>query len=362
MIDKKIQEKIYNDKDLKVFSKKCENCGGETVFDPKEQKLKCLYCGSVFNIEINSKIEERNLDELLKNGQVWESAEVLQCQSCGAKEIIEAGEVSHVCPFCGTNSIVKISEIPGLKPQGVVPFRLEKSKAILLAIKWAKKKLYAPKKFKKSVKTENLHGVYSPIFTFDAQSSSTYMGCLGKSYVVTTYRNGKTYVSTRVRYFNISGSVDMNFDDIVVQASTDFPQNVIKSLEPFPTKDVPSYDPKYLKGFSANTYNKEGAKCWEESVAMMNHKIEQNILKKYDYDYKQSLSVNTTFSSKTYKYILVPIYVGHFSYNKKLYNFYINGDNGKIAGKTPVSVWKVLFTIFGLLLGLTGIILLFYLT
>ena len=361
MIDKEIEEKIYNDKDLKVVSKKCVNCGGETVFDPKEQKLKCLYCGSVFDIEINSKIEERNLEELLKNGQVWESAEVLQCQSCGAKEIIEAGEVSHVCPFCGTNSIVKISEIPGLKPQGVVPFKLEKSKAVFLAIKWAKKKIYAPRKFKKSVKAENLHGVYSPIFTFDANSTSNYMGRLGKSYVVTHYSNGKAYVSTRVRYFNISGTLNMNFDDIVVQASTDFPQNVIKSLEPFSTKDVPLYDPKYLKGFSANTYDREGAKCWEECVSMMNQKIEQNILKKYDYDYKQSLNINTKFSGKTYKYILVPIYVGHFAYNKKLYNFYINGDNGKITGKTPISVWKVLFTILVVLLGLTALTLLFYL-
>ena len=89
--------------------------------------------------------------------------------------------------------------------------------------------------------------------------------------------------------------------------------------------------------------------------------IESSILKKYDYDVKYSLNVSTKFSNEQYKYVLVPIYVGHYKYKNKLYNFFVNGENGKVAGKTPVSAGKVCLTIFIVLLVLGLIVLLYYL-
>ena len=42
-----------------------------------------------------------------------------------------------------------------------------------------------------------------------------------------------------------------------------------------------------------------------------------------------------------YKYILIPLYVGHCNWKTKLYNFFVNGFNGKVTGKAPVSPLKV---------------------
>lgn len=355
MTKSKIYEKIYNEKDLKVDDFKCENCGGETIFDVKEQKLKCLYCGSLFEVKNDKFAQERELQELLSKGEVWKEAEVFQCQSCGAKEIIQAGEVSLICPFCGTNSIVKIDEIPGLKPQGIAPFKITKKQASLLAIKWAKKKLYAPNKFKKSVKAENLHGFYNPVFTFDANAISNYHGQLGKNYVVTSYHNGKPITVTKVRYFTISGENKAFFDDVLIQASSDIKADILKKLEPFPTRQVLEYKPEYLRGYSACTYDKEGGACWAECKQNMDRIIESQILNRYDYDVKVALNVKTKFFGEKYKYILVPVYAGNYKYKNKLYNFFVNGDNGKIAGKTPIAKWKVFVTIFVILAVIVGL-------
>ena len=104
----------------------------------------------MFEVKNDKFAQERELQELLSKGEVWKEAEVFQCQSCGAKEIIQAGEVSLICPFCGTNSIVKFDEIPWLKPKGIAPFKNTNMQTSLLAKNWAKKKHYAPNKLKKN--------------------------------------------------------------------------------------------------------------------------------------------------------------------------------------------------------------------
>lgn len=358
MTDEKIEEKLYSDDSVDVTIYKCPNCGGEAMFEPNSQKMKCLYCGSLFEIDNLTIAKEHELEELLSSGDVWDETDVYQCKTCGAKEIISKQEVNIKCSFCGTSNIIKSEELPGIKPQGVTPFKLDKAKASEIAVRWAKKKFYAPRNFKKSVKAENIHGIYNPVFTFDAQTFSTYNGTLGKNYTRTNYRDGKMVSRVETRYFKIKGSQDLLFDDLLVQASTTLPSQIVNEIAPFPTKEAVSYQSELLRGYSANTYNKSGQECWKECKNLMHKRIENAILKRYDYDIKVSLNIDTKYMNEKYKYILVPIYVGHYNYKQKLYNFYVNGFNGRIGGKTPVSKVKVGLTIFIVLLLIVGGILL----
>ncbi len=350
MTNKSTDELLYGDEKLDTSVCKCPNCGGESEFSAVDQKMKCLYCGSLFDVESLGTIEERDLDELLSKGQVWKNAYVYQCKSCGAKEVVENQEFSMECPFCGTSNIIKINQLPGLKPQGVAPFKIGKEESVKIALNWARKKVFAPNSFKKGAKAQNIHGVYNPIFTFDAKTKNEYYGRLGKNVVSYRFVNGRRTAQTTTRYFDIRGQKNVNFDDILVQASTNLPEKYVKKIEPFPTNNAPKYKSEYLRGYVASTYDKDGKECWEECKTQIKKRVEAVILKSYSYDVKQFLNVKTKFENKKYKFVLVPIYVGHYKYKNKLYNFYINGDNGKIAGKTPISAWKVLFVVFGVLL------------
>ena len=348
-MSKTAEQKLYSDKKLDTSVYKCPNCGGEAVFDATKQKMRCMYCDSLFDIETNEKVVEKDINELLSNAKVWKEAEVYQCKSCGAKEIISAQEVAHECAFCGTNNIVKIEEMAGLKPQGVVPFKVDDKHAEQVAQKWARSKFYAPRSFKKSAKAENIKGVYNPVFTFDCDTRSTYEGRLGKNYTTYSHVNGKTVAHTHTNYFNVKGSHAMKFDDYLIQASSNITTDTLVKISPFSTNDAPKYTQDYLRGYAASTYNKDGQHCWKECQSWMKYDIEKQILKKYDYDVKDYLNINTTYINQTYKYLLVPVYVGHTTFKGKLYNFYVNGENGKITGKTPVSGWKVAFTVIGIL-------------
>ena len=73
----------------------------------------------------------------------------------------------------------------------------------------------------------------------------------------------------------------------------------------------------------------------------MKNYLKKAILAQYRYDVVVSLNINTSHNNVTYKYMLLPVYVGHSAFRKKNYNFYVNGQNGNVAGKTPVSAAKV---------------------
>jgi len=356
------EEKLYKDgTDLETQVFKCPNCGGKSVFSPENQKLKCLYCDTLFDIEGAEKVNENNIDELLSKGSVWKETEVYQCNNCGAKQIIPKQGISMHCSFCGTTNIVKTSEMSGLKPQGVVTFKIEKENASIIALKWIKRKWYAPKKFKSSANPENINGIFNPAFTFDSSTFSTYNGVLGKNH--TTFRNvnGKTIAHTELRTFPIKGEHKSKFDDVLVQASESIPYGTLAKVEPFATNDAIKYKEAYLSGYVASTYSKDGNFAWLEGQNIINRKVELQILSKYSYDVKVSFNLHTNFFETTYKYILVPIYVGHYTYNQKLYNFFINGSNGKITGKYPISKWKVFFTILAGLILIGGAIAIYYL-
>ena len=340
---------------------KCPECGAEMVFSPEKSALECPYCGNTVAVDFSQTSKERDFSELFNVADKWGGeTHVFRCNNCGAKEVLSKNEIAKVCPFCGTTNIVVTDELSGLKPNGIVPFAIDKKTAAAKVKTWAKRKLYAPRAFKKSVTPEGIAGTYNPAFTFDADAFVVYRGVLGKHYTVTRTVNGKTVTETRTRYFNIGGTFDMRFDDILIQASEKISQRDINKLRPFDTNESNEYSTEFLHGFSAQQYEKSGEECWTEARRLIEQIVKSRILAKYDYDVIQSYSQRVETNNVTYKYLLLPIYVGHCKWKKKLYNFFVNGHNGNVTGKTPVSAVKVLITV---LIGLgivVGLGLLFY--
>lgn len=326
---------------------KCPACGANMVFLPAENCLYCEHCGTRREIKRQNS-EELDFERLLEHNNTWvDETHVFRCNNCGAKEVLDRGEIAKKCSFCGTTNIVETDELPGIKPNAVVPFKFGAEEATEKVKVWAKKKIFAPGKFKKSVTPEEIKGVYNPAFSFDTDTFSSYQGTLGEYYYVTRRVNGKTVQERRIRYRHISGTYNMFFDDILIQASTAIGQKSLDKLQPFKTNESNVYRKEYLSGFTANQYTKDGTACWEEAKLLIKKRLRAAILSQYTYDTVESLSVNTACNDITYKYLLLPLYVGHCNWRSKLYNFFVNGFNGKIVGKTPVSPLRVGLAVLG---------------
>lgn len=337
--------------EIDTESIKCPGCGSNMVFDPTTQMLSCPHCDTKKSFSTNT-AKELALSEMgFALGMEWtaDEAVVFRCDNCGAKVVLDKTETAKSCPFCGTSHVRHVDELPGIKPNAVLPFAITDDNALSLTKKWAKRKIYAPRKFKKNIRTEKIRGVYAPCFTFDSNTSSFYNGVIGvtKSRVVGSGNNRRVEYYTVWR--NISGIHNDSFDDVTITAGSKLEQKQLDKLAPFDTNGSKKYEQQYMFGFMSYRHDISLEDCWDNAKDIIDNVIKRSILAKYYYDKVSYLNVSTSHEDVTYKYVLLPVYVGSFNYKNKLYNFFVNGSTGKIYGKTPKSVWKILGTVaFGI--------------
>ena len=322
---------------------KCQNCGGNMVFDPSTQMLSCAHCGTKCSFSQDLSAEELALSSYLSVQTTWteEDTTLYCCDNCGAKIVVPATETATLCPFCSTAHVKVLDELAGVKPNTVVPFTFSQDKALEYTKEWAKKRLFAPNSFKKNLKAENLRGVYTPSFTFDSKTFSYYEGVLGETRTRTVGSGKNKRTETYTVWFNIKGTYDCFYDDVLITAGTKFSQKELDGVSPYDTNEGKAYDEEYLLGFSAYHYDKELTDCWCEAKSKIDSKIRPGILSKYHYDKVRYLNVSTTHSDVTFKYVMLPVYVGNFNFKQKLFNFFVNGSTGKVYGKTPKSPLKI---------------------
>lgn len=360
MTDFAKQEKSMGERHTKTESVKCLGCGSNMVFNPEAQKLKCPHCGAEKELEFQTLASELNIANGFSVERLWKESEavVFFCDNCGAKVVLTANETAKSCPFCGTAHVQKVDELAGLKPNAVIPFAFDKMQAVNYSKAWAKRRFYAPRSFKKNISVDNVQGVYTPCFTFDSKTVSSYYGRLGitKTRTVGSGKNRRT--QTYTVWFDINGTFNSSFDDVLITAGSKFDQKSLDDISPYGTNDSKSYDEEYFLGYMSYHYDSELTDCWQQAKNRIDSSIRRSILGQYNYDKVGYLNVSTTHLDVTYKYVMLPVYVGNYKFKQKYFNFYVNGSTGRVAGKTPKSVFKILATVFLGMLVVAGVFLL----
>ncbi|NCA66737.1 MAG: hypothetical protein EOM87_01585 [Clostridia bacterium] len=327
--------------------KKCPNCGSNFHYNPTKYCLECIHCGSTQAIE-GKAASEISFHELPKeNDTDWATGmHSYRCNNCGAKTMVDGFEISPSCTFCGATNIVEIDELPGLKPNAVLPFSRNREETFGYAQKWLKKKFFAPSKLKKQFKIDTIKGIYIPVFTFDSKVCSIYNGRLGQRRTRVVTRNGKTHTETYIYWFKVNGTIDKLIDDLLVEACDKVSQSEMEKIQPFDTFNSVEYAKSYLAGFSSLRYNQGINQSWETAKAIIDEGIRKQIMKMYNADVVDYLNLNTFHSHTSYKYLLVPVWMCNYDYKGKKYGFLMNGRTGKVTGKTPVSAVKVTGVVF----------------
>ena len=353
-----VREPEYQQVDTETI--KCEGCGSNMVFNPDSQVLCCPHCGSEKAFGKVEFAKEKSLIDDMASEPDWSKdfVGVFGCENCGAKVVLKQGETATFCPFCGTSHVRATDELAGIKPHALIPFGFGVEKAVNYAKEWAKKRLFAPRKFKKNIKTDNVNGVYTPCFTFDSKTYSYYEGRIGDRRTRTVGSGKNRRTETYIVWRHISGTFEHRFDDVLITAGSKFGQKQLDNVSPFDTNNSKEYEEEYLLGFMAYHYDNGLEECWGDAKSKIDASLRTMILSGYVHDVVSYLNVSTSHSDVTYKYVMLPVYVGNYKYNKKTYNFYVNGSTGKVSGKTPISPWRVLIAVLLGALVVAGIFLL----
>ncbi|HEY5583486.1 MAG TPA: hypothetical protein VIK78_03230 [Ruminiclostridium sp.] len=343
-------------------SYKCPSCGGIMVFDPQGQSLKCEYCKNVITLADDRQDPTAygfdNDNEL--EPQVWgEKSHSVKCKSCGAQTVFDAYIVADKCPFCGNSNIQEEVITTGIMPESIIPFKINAEAAIAQYRKWLKGKWLAPSKLRKGVKDQNvqLTGMYVPCWSFDADTSSFYTAMAGEYYYVTVYttqtRDGKTeqvaHQERRTRWYPVSGQYIEDFRNYIVDSSINIDDKMMACIQPFNMDELTPYKSAYLSGFKAERYSVDLKTGWETGKERLSALIARGIETQINADEVSELRFKTAYDNKKYKHILLPLWFSSFKYKKKTYGYMINGQTGKVDGKSPLSPWKVTALVVGIL-------------
>jgi DNA-directed RNA polymerase subunit RPC12/RpoP len=343
-------ETVRKEKTRKETDEKCPQCGAVLNFDPATGGMACDFCGYRGEIEVDGEAEVAELafeDAEFRKGFDWgaEKKQVI-CKSCGASSIYDDLDVANECPFCGSNQVMQEKSVDSLAPGAVAPFVISNEEAGKRFTAWLKSKIFAPSQAKKSAKADRFRGVYLPFWTFDAKTYSRYKARYGIDRIVEDSKGNRRTVTD---WYKTSGDYNYFADDILILASTRQSERELRRIEPYDHSRLVPYRPEYLAGFISERYSlgiDDGwTKAKERIGEILDGEITALIKSRHRADRVAGLTFDTTFSERTYKYLLLPVWMSSFKFKEKIYHFLVNGQTGKVAGSTPISPWRVLIAI-----------------
>ncbi len=342
---------------------KCPCCGGAIAFDSTLQKMKCPYCDTEFEMEtlaaydesLNAGSEDK-MDWETEAGSEWQPGEtegmrVYVCKSCGGEIVGDASTAATSCPYCG-NPIVMMGQFKGdLKPDLVIPFKLDKKAAKESLMNHLKGKPFLPKVFSDQNHIDEIKGVYVPFWLFDAD---VHGAMHYKATKVRTYAD-QDYNYREINYYSVFREGDLSFANVPVDGSTKMDDQLMESIEPFDPSEAVDFQTAYLAGYFADKYDVTS----EESVGRANERIQSTTESAFaatvlGYSGYQKENGSIELKHGTAKYALYPVWMLTTSWNGEKYTFAMNGQTGKFVGDLPIDKGAVTRWFLGLFGGISA--------
>lgn len=338
-----------------VMEYKCPNCAGAIKFDSGKQKMKCPYCDTEFEMEALKSMDEEQLNASKSDEFEWnieENKEKIDenegivsyvCKSCGGEIIGDKNTGATKCPFCD-NPVIMVKNFSGmLKPDYVIPFKLDKKAAKERLSHHLKNKILLPNLFKEENHIDEIRGVYVPFWLFgaDANADMTY-----RATRVTGWSDNN-YTYTKTDHYFLTRAGDVGFDNIPVDGSSKIDDELMESVEPFNFDDVIDFQTAYLSGYLADKYDVDA----NQSVERANERVKKSAEDAFSprsEGYATVIPQNSCIkiSNGSVKYALYPVWILNTTWKGKKYIFAMNGQTGKFVGNLPMDKKKY-FAWFG---------------
>ena len=323
---------------------KCPCCGGAIAFDSGIQKMKCPYCDTEFDMEtlasyddgLNGKQDNMNWET--SAGGEWQEGETdglrsYVCKSCGGEIVGDENTAATACPFCG-NPVVMMGQLSGeLKPDFVIPFKLDKNAAKAGLQKHLTGKRLLPKIFKDQNHIDEIKGIYLPFWLFDTEADAQVR------YRATKVRtwSDSDYDYTETSHFLVRRGGSIAFEHVPVDGSSKMADDLMESIEPYNFADAVDFQTAYLAGYFADKYDVTA----EQSVERANERVKGSTEEAFastvqGYATVATESSNIELHGSKAKYALYPVWLLNTTWNGNKYTFAMNGQTGKFVGDLPV--------------------------
>ena len=325
--------------------------------------LECEYCGSRYPVR---EIEELYRDKekaaeaagvqaqaaaqaAPKDEYAWEPENehlrVYTCPSCGAELFCDETTAATSCPYCGNPTVVPGQFHGQMKPDYILPFRLDKNAAVAALKNYYKGKKLLPKAFSEQNHIEEIKGVYVPFWLFDGQVDADirYAATHARSFTSGKYR------VTQTDHFDVRRAGTLDFRRIPADGSTKMPDAMMDSIEPFDYGELKPFSTAYLPGFLADIYDVPAKDASERAVRRACATADaQMAATAAGYTTCTPVDRHVVMPKVRAKYALMPVWMLATRWNGKNYLFAMNGQTGKLIGDLPVSMGRFWAWFFGI--------------
>lgn len=339
----------------------CTECGADFEFHIGEQKLKCPFCGTVQELQLDDTAEVREqgfharlheLQELRASAHPPDlDHNEVRCDSCGSNVIFDGTLTSTECPYCASPIQRENVHQGGFQVpvDAVLPFRVTEQIARQRIAEWVKSRWFAPNKFKQRGIQGRINGVYLPFWTFDSLTYTVYRGEKGIDYTETVGTGDKKRTVTKTRWYPANGQFQRFFDDVLINGSRNLSTSYVEQLEPWPLLEALPFTQQVLAGHFARTYDIELDEAFPRAKRQMEDAIHQECRQRIGGNRQRVHQVNSRFDAITYKHLLLPVYMLAYRYHEKSYRVFINAVTGQVRGERPYSWAKITGTVLTVL-------------
>jgi len=355
-----------------VTNYQCPACTGPLHFVGESGQLECDYCSSKYDVAV---IEQLYADKeqaaasagtepqwnIAEAGGNWSAEEAAHmrgysCPSCGAEIICDDTTAATSCPYCGNPTVVPGQFSGLLKPDYVIPFKLDKNKAIAALKQHYRGKKFLPKTFVSDNHIAEIKGIYVPFWLFDGETDAHMRFSATK---VHSHRSGG-YEITQTEHYRVIREGSVAFKRVPVDGSSKMPDAHMDAIEPFDYGELKQFSSAYLPGYLADKYDQDPEACSHRA----NERIEQST--------KNALAATVTgYSSVTpeyidiklkqgdIKYAMLPVWLLSTKWSNKNFLFAMNGQTGKLIGDLPMDWGKFWLWFLAIALPLMAILYIF---
>ena len=323
---------------------KCLSCGGGLEFNSAVQKMKCPFCDTEFEMSALKAYDEESKSASASDmkwdvqSDEWGAGEVdgmkvYGCQSCGGEIVGDGNTAATKCPYCDNPVVMKGQFSGALKPDYVIPFKLDKKAAEGALANHFKGKKLLPRVFTSQHHIEEIQGLYVPFWLFDTDADATvrYKAEKKKKWSDDKFN----YVETST--YSVLRQGTLGFEKVPVDGSTKMPDALMESVEPYDYKDAKDFQSAYLAGYVADKYDVDA----EASIARANERVTKSVESTFKktvtgYDSVAPEHTAVKLAGGKVSYALLPIWLLNTNWNSTKYVFAMNGQTGKIVGDLPM--------------------------
>jgi predicted RNA-binding Zn-ribbon protein involved in translation (DUF1610 family) len=227
-----------------------------------------------------------------------------------------------------------------IAPDAAVPFQIRRATARKILRRWARRRWFAPREFRKIAESTSFRGAYLPFWVWRARTRSRYQAARGEY----EWAQGGGGRVRWVRWWPAAGVVDRDFAAVPVAATVRLEGTALADLlRDWSLGDAVPFEPGMLEGCWTQRYDLEPEVGLELAKARMAAEVEREVRARVGGDEQHVPRIETAYADLGYRLVLLPAWLVSYAHGGRRRMVAVHGETGRVVGERPVSGAKLAF-------------------